>query len=147
MDPRVKTPTAGLQEQFDASMRVYDAIARSDSALREVRKLRAGLGDAQSHKVPADLAAELAKLDEEADALESGRPAEPGLARLNAQLGSLLDILQDADVPPTTQARSAVSDTLAGTDNALARWRSLSGQIGGLNERLTSAGLPALPVH
>jgi photosystem II stability/assembly factor-like uncharacterized protein len=146
MDRRVKTPAAGLQEQFDASMGVYDAIARIDAALREVRKLRAGLKDARSRKAPADLAAELARLDEQAGALETGRTAEPGLARINAQLGSLLDILQDADVVPTTQARSAVADTVARTDDALARWRSLSGQLGGLNERLTRAGVPALPV-
>jgi hypothetical protein len=147
MDPRVKTPPAGLQEQFDASLRVYDAIARSDAALRELRKLRAGLKDAPRSKMPPDLAAELAKLEEQAGALESGRPAEPGLARINAQLGSLLDILQDADVPPTTQARSAISDTLARTDDALGRWKSLSAQPGALNERLKSAGVPALPVR
>jgi hypothetical protein len=51
------------------------------------------------------------------------------LARLNGQLGSLLDVLQDADVAPTAQARAAVAEALARTDAAVARWRALQADL------------------
>jgi hypothetical protein len=145
MDPRVKTPREVLGEQFDLSMRLYDGIARSDAALRELRALRAALKDARSRGAPADLAQRLTALDEQAGALESGRPDAPGLPRINSQLASLLDVLQDADVAPTQQARSAITDVLARTDDGIARWGALAPEVRSVNGLLRSAGLPELP--
>jgi photosystem II stability/assembly factor-like uncharacterized protein len=129
MDPRVKTSREELREQFDLSMRVYDALARSHAALREVRQQRARLKEARGRQAPDEITRQLAAFDEAAGALEAGTPGEPGLARLNGQLGSLLDVLQDADVAPTAQARAAVAEALARTDAAVARWRALQADL------------------
>jgi len=129
MDPRVKTSREELREQFDLSMRVYDALARSHAALREVRQQRARLKEARGRQAPDEITRQLAAFDEAAGALEAGTPGEPGLARLNGRLGSLLDVLQDADVAPTAQARAAVAEALARTDAAVARWRALQADL------------------
>jgi hypothetical protein len=147
MDPRVKTPPAGLQEQFEQSMRVHDAIARSDAALLDVRALRKAIG-ARRQGASADLASALASLDERVSAFEGGRRSDAGFARLNAQLGTLLDLLQDADVPPTTQGRAAVDETTRGLEALLTKWREFNAaEVAPLGARLTAAGLEALPVR
>src|SRR5439155_3588290 len=41
MDPRVKIPAAGLQQQFELSLQCYDGMRQAREALAQVRKLRA----------------------------------------------------------------------------------------------------------
>jgi photosystem II stability/assembly factor-like uncharacterized protein len=78
MDPRVKTPREGLEQQFTLSMRVYEAIGRVHDAIQK------------SGAPPA----------------AGGRRGQGGspLQRLHGQLLAIYDVLQSADVAPTTQA-------------------------------------------
>jgi hypothetical protein len=144
MDPRVTTTREVLREQFDLSMRAYDGLARSHAAWQEVRSVRAAIKEARARQVPADLAQRLAALDEQASALEAGRPDSPGLGRLNGQLASLLDVLQDADAAPTAQVRSALADVSGNTDQALARWKGLGAEVDAVSGLLEAAGMPRL---
>ncbi|HSL22085.1 MAG TPA: hypothetical protein VK886_11155 [Vicinamibacterales bacterium] len=92
MDPRVKTPLAGLRQQLTLSMRLYDAIGRVYD--------------------------EVVKLDPQAASRGSGFGAAQGTGRvsqlrqLHQQMLSLYDTIQDADVPPTTQVVSAAQAIL-----------------------------------
>ncbi|RPJ75098.1 MAG: hypothetical protein EHM24_04890 [Acidobacteria bacterium] len=84
MDPRVKTPLPGLQRQFVLSKQMYDGVA---TAARMLEEMRAS---------PAAPAASL-------------RETEQQLSRLRREMSAIYDIIQDADVVPTTQVQEAVS--------------------------------------
>jgi hypothetical protein len=98
MDPRVKTPAAGLQQQFTLSMQLYDAIGKVYD--------------------------EIVKLDPQAATRGgggfgfgggAGQPAGDRLAQLrqlHQQMLSLYDTIQDVDVAPTTQVVAAAQNAL-----------------------------------
>jgi photosystem II stability/assembly factor-like uncharacterized protein len=98
MDPRVKTPTAGLRQQFTLSMqlseaigRSYDEIVRIDPDAAKRGGGGAGFGGGQQTNDPA------AKLRQS-----------------HQQMLSLYDTIQDADLAPTSQVVQAVREVLAG---------------------------------
>jgi hypothetical protein len=150
MDPRVKTPAAGLRQQFDLSMQCYEGMRQAQEALTQVRKLRAHLKEVRDRTDKGPLAEAIAKLDEKAAALEGppvgrkGRgaagPREPSLTRLRAELGALLGVLQGADATPTTQAVAASREVQQVLAKLLARWRELRDtEVKALNEQLRRA--------
>ncbi|PYS92034.1 MAG: glycoside hydrolase [Acidobacteria bacterium] len=152
IDPRVKTPLLGLQQQFTLSLRAYEGMRQSREALEQVRKLRAQLKDLSARVTQGALPATLKALDQKAAALESvagggGANAtnQQDLTKVNASFGSLLEVLQDADAPPTMQAAAAADEfqrTLAGL---LQRWRDIKTKdVPALNEQLRAANLPPL---
>ena len=115
MDPRVKTPLAGLQQQLALSLRVAEAMQRTAAALEAVRKLK--------EAKPA-LAKQLAELEGSGHAERWPRPddvEQPSLSRWHARLTQLFGLLQAADVAPSTQAVRAVDQTLRETESLLAR--------------------------
>ena len=116
MDPRVKTPAAGLLQQFTLSTKVTDMMHRDYEALDEVKALRA--------KHP--------ELEQEAAALEGsgggrfGRGAAgESLSKLNGDLASVLGVLQGADAAPTTLAVRAVTELEATLNRLLAKTSEL----------------------
>jgi hypothetical protein len=115
MDPRVKTPTAGLQQQFDLSMAVYDRMVELGGALEELRGYRTRLKD--------DLAKRAAELVGE-EGTDTGKQPE-SLTRVRGSLSTLLSLLQGSDDAPTTQAVTAVNDRLQASDDVLKRWAAL----------------------
>lgn len=94
MDPRVRTPPAGLKAQFDAARRIEAALTTSHLALMAAR---AAPGDA-------------------------ARTSAQELQRINGALAQLLGIVENADAPPTTQALTAIAEMQAALEVALA-WR------------------------
>ena len=100
MDPRVKTPAAGLEQQFALSRRLYDAIGRVHDAIQ------AGRGGSTSGG-PTALGA-----GAQARAPGGGRQGDSPLRTLHRQLLSIYDLLQDADVAPTPQAVRAAEALL-----------------------------------
>ena len=92
MDPRVKTPAADLQMQFDLSKSLYDGINRVHDEIARQRQIR-GTAPAAA--------------------------GETALLRLHGQMLSMLGLLQDADVKPTTQAVAAVRELTGALERAL----------------------------
>jgi photosystem II stability/assembly factor-like uncharacterized protein len=76
MDPRVTTPNAALQQQYDLSMICYNAKLKIEAALKA--------GNLDAAKVAS-------------------------LRKLQSGFSSVLNILQDADVAPTSQVVQAVN--------------------------------------
>lgn len=119
MDPRVTTSASDLDMQFSLSSLTYDGAIASFETLSSINELRAQIKvKSEAAKTP-ELKETLAKLDQKLAAVAngSGTPA-PGVGpenswtRVNISFLQLLDILQDADVSPTMQARSAVTMTV-----------------------------------
>jgi photosystem II stability/assembly factor-like uncharacterized protein len=145
LDPRVKTTEEDLRRQFDTSMRLYEALERNGTALKQLRTFRAQLSALRSAQVPAALRGRVAGLEQRAATIESGDVARPGLVRLEALLAQLLEMAQEADAAPTRQLEAAVSDGLKDLDARLAGWREIeTREVPGLNEQLLKARLPAL---
>ena len=153
IDPRVKTPLAALRQQFTLSMRAYEGMNQSFAALTELRRLREQVKDLRAKVGTGAMSESLAQFDSKLLTLEGaggggpGRPASdaPTLTRLNADWGTLLDVLQEPDAAPTTQAVAAAAELQARHNKALAAWADLKTKdLGALNEQLRRAGLPAL---
>jgi hypothetical protein len=85
MDPRVKTPEAGLRQQYTLSRSLDGAIRRGAAALQQSR----AQGDA-------------------------GQKLTQELQRQIGALGQLFGLIEGADVTPTTQAAAAVQEINAG---------------------------------
>ena len=94
MDPRVKTPPAGLKAQFDTARQIEAALKTSHDAMVEARA------------APG----------------EAAQKAAQDLQRLNATFSQLLGIVENADAAPTTQALAAIKETQAALAAALA-WK------------------------
>jgi hypothetical protein len=104
MDPRVKTSAKDLQTQHDLSFQCYDARKECMKILEEIRLYRLMLRG-QMTNPPVTVADELNKKDKAAKELESTPQGstEPSFGRLNNSFAQLFSLLQESDMPPTTQ--------------------------------------------
>ncbi|HVF44824.1 MAG TPA: hypothetical protein VM936_17500 [Pyrinomonadaceae bacterium] len=153
MDPRVKTPRAGLEQQFALSRQAAEGMGASFDALEAVAKLRAQLKDlrARQRLAPA-LAESLAALDARAAALDGSAPrgagtapAQADLSQLHSRLSSLLEVLQQSDAAPTTQAVAQSADFQRQLRELIQAWQQLRAKdVEAVNAQLRAAGLPPL---
>jgi photosystem II stability/assembly factor-like uncharacterized protein len=157
MDPRVKTPASGLQQQFTVSMQVYDAIDRISAAIREARAFNLQLKAAREKTSSGPVADAMQELSKRVVALESGgavkrgrsggQATEPGYQQLLGQMASLLDLLQEGDLAPTPQMVDAVDEVKKALGDVNDAWKDLkSKDVAALNRQLKKAGLPAITV-
>ncbi|HRH41867.1 MAG TPA: hypothetical protein PKY82_09505, partial [Pyrinomonadaceae bacterium] len=124
MDPRVTTPMAGLQQQFTLSIQAYEGVKQTYAMLDEVKKLQAKLKAANNKDFDA-------KLNTLLNGERSATPApisNLSLSRLNGAFASLLDLLQDADVAPSTQAVSAAKDLQTALASAVKSWSEIKAE-------------------
>ncbi len=122
MDPRVKTRPLGLLVQFNLSRQAYDEISRARNLAAEVRKRISDLEKSQ----PASPLIPKLKM------LLDGPQQRPGtamavadfpLSRLAGAFTQLLDLFQDADVAPSTQAVAAARDLQLAIKKAESVWK------------------------
>jgi hypothetical protein len=106
MDPRVKTPAAGLARQFALGSQLAAAIDRVAAAERAVRDSVASVT-----AVPGTTATPGAGRTARAD----------GLGRIAGDLEQLYGIVEGSDAPPTPQTEAAVAAKLRALDAALRR--------------------------
>jgi hypothetical protein len=156
MDPRIKAAPAVLARQFVLSSTMYDGIRKDYDALRELRAMRAQLGKLKERAGPGAVADSITALDRKAAALEGGGGGPGGgggrraggetpetLVEVNGTLVSVLNLLQGADVAPTTQALAAVTEAGRGLRNVMERWNAIrSKEVSQLNVQLREANLP-----
>ena len=130
MDPRVKTPAADLEKQFDLSQQVYQDLLTLQPAIEKVTSARAQLKTMREKASGADAA----KIDEAAKELESleggeGRrrrgPQPENLTGVRASLLEMLNTLQEVDAAPTTQAAAAVPKLHASAVSLIERWHEV----------------------
>jgi hypothetical protein len=157
MDPRVRTPLAGLQQQFTLSKELYDDIVKTAKALEQIRTMRAQLGPLREKAGPGAVADAIAAFDQKVVALGGaaggGRGGGRGavaagpdtLSSVTGSLTQLMRLLESADVAPATQAVAAAADRRAALAKLMARWNALKGgELADLNARLRQANLPAV---
>ena len=135
MDPRVKTPPLGLKRQFDLSMLAYDGINKVNEMTAAVKKFTAditkvrALANSDVQKKRLDMIESKIKLLTDGPQRRLGEPvsvAEFPLGRLGGAFTQLLDLLQDADVAPSTQAVAASNDLQRALTKAEASWKEIT---------------------
>jgi hypothetical protein len=104
-----------------------DAMSRDFAALGQVRAARARIKTESQGAKRGEIADSLVALDTALVSIESGVRGGPAqnLVKLNADLATLLDIVESADAEPTTQtvaATAALEQSLAGV---LGQWTEL----------------------
>jgi photosystem II stability/assembly factor-like uncharacterized protein len=152
MDPRVKTPAAGLAQQFKLSEQLYSRLLTLSPAVEEANGVRKQLKAIRQKLNEGMLAAAVDQVDQKLQALAGGAARRPGagtepptLAGLRTRYLALLNVFQEADVAPTTQATAGVSELDHQLPQLLERWQAIkSKDIPALNAQLKQSGLPEI---
>jgi photosystem II stability/assembly factor-like uncharacterized protein len=172
MDPRVKTPAAGIAQQSELSKSLYEGAVEAQAALTEMRAIRAQIKPIQdkARGNPAMLEA-LAGFDKKAESIEGaagagfgrrgggggmppgmrgGGGAEAGqdtLSSIGGSLTQLMNLMQAADRAPTAQVAKAVAERKQGFTALMTKWKTFKTQdIAALNVQLKAANLPTIEI-
>ena len=154
MDPRVKTPPAGLQQQFKLSNDLYTQLLTLSPAAEQIVDVRKQLKDLQPRATGEALTA-IKALDLKLQALAGGATRRPGpgtepptLGGLKTKFLTLFGVFQEADVAPSTQAAAAVAELEKQLPPLMERWNAVKAQdLPALNKQLKDASLPELKLE
>ncbi|MGB2622066.1 MAG: hypothetical protein WA857_11145 [Candidatus Acidiferrum sp.] len=160
MDPNVKTSTADLERQFQAASKLAAGIGEFSAAVQNADDLQKEIAARGKEAAGnAEIAAALTDLQGKVDAVAgpaSGSGygyfgfAAPGkepatLRQVSAAYGSLMGIIESADVAPTADATTASEKWEAAGKAAMARWGELQAkELARVNSLLEKAQLQPL---
>jgi photosystem II stability/assembly factor-like uncharacterized protein len=163
MDPRVKTPLPGLQQQFTLSKQLYDDAAAAGKAVEKARAVRAQLQKLKDSAGSGAVANAIAAFDKKVETLAgaSGGAGGPGgggrggvaagtdtLGSVRTALLTLMNLLEAADVTPTAQATAAVANRRKAMAGLMAQWNALEKvDLPKLNAQLKQANLPEVKLE
>ena len=154
MDPRVKTPAAGLAAQFNSSLSLYKDLLSVSPAFDQIVALREKTKDLKAQAKDDTLAA-INAFDQKLQTLAGGAARRPGagtepptLGGLRTRLLTLLGVLQEADDAPTTQASAAVNELSQQLPGVMQQWKAIqTTDLPALNAQLRKANLPELKLE
>lgn len=109
MDPRVKATPATLKQQHDLSLAAYEGRKQVLAMQKEGQTLKSQ-----------------AKTDEQKKAFEV---VQTGLNTLDRSFNSIFGVLQDTDMPPTTQAVSAATQAQVTLQEVAGKWTGLTNSV------------------
>jgi hypothetical protein len=163
-DPRVKTPALALQQIYTLSKATYYGAVDALNAAKQAQGLRDQIAKVRPQATGAAADA-LAALDRKVEALEpppsqssagagrggrGGRGASPApatdtLSGASALLAGVMNLLQRADVRPTTVQLNAIANARTTASRVMARWMAIKTlDLVALNAKLKAAGLSAI---
>ena len=116
MDPRVKTSVADLQKQHDLSLQCYEGRKKCIDVLSEIKEYKTTFATQDSAKTR-----QLTELESS----QQGSQA-PSFGRLNGNFAALQNILQETEMPPTTQTIAAVKEAQKQLTDLLKKWNELN---------------------
>jgi photosystem II stability/assembly factor-like uncharacterized protein len=156
MDPRVKTSTADLAQQFRLSKQLYEEWLALNSMSESVKLARGRLTDLRPKVPEGDLKAHVDALAAKLQTLAGTAVGGPGgggggggtrvsIAVTSGRVRTLFNLMEEADVAPTQQAAAAVPDILKDSRLLQESWQTIKSQdIPALNQELKAAGLPSI---
>src|SRR5262245_43402968 len=169
-DPRVKTPALAMQQVYTLSKATYYGAVDAQAAARQARALRDQIANMRPRASGASADA-LATLDKKLESLEPtpqapaegrGRGGRGGgggggrgggasiapagsLSAASAALAGVMNLLQGADVRPTTVQLTAIAGARTTAATTMAKWAAIkAGDRVWTNTALKAAGLAAL---
>lgn len=146
MDPRVKTSTAGLQQQFDMETELASMMTRSTEAIWQARSVSEQIEKA-AHGAKGPLADQLSALNKKIKAELAAGPGATAatLALANRQATALYGDVDSADVAPNAAQMAAMAKIRGDFPVVMKRWSALTTtDLPALNRQLESASLPAV---
>lgn len=153
MDPRVKTSTQDLAQQFQLSNQVYEHWRAFTLSAEQVRSLRRELSALKSQTQNAELKARIDSLNQKAGDLvgaDAPGPApaiQPTLQSATARLRTLFTVMQAVDLAPTPQVVAAVGVVSREAETLAQTWRKIQTEdIPALNKELGAAGLGLIKI-
>jgi photosystem II stability/assembly factor-like uncharacterized protein len=150
IDPRVKTPPAGLAQQFELSEQLYTQLLALAPAVEQANDARRQLKLIRQKLQEGTLAAAVDQIDQKLQTLVGGggrRPGagteQPSLAGMRTRYLALFNVFQEADVAPSTQAAAGVKEVEKQLPPLIARWEAIKSQdLPALNAQLKQSNLP-----
>ncbi len=154
LDPRVKTPPAGLQQLFGLQMRLASLLTTTSEATIATRSLQEQL-DHLSGKALGPAADAIEKFRPKLKAVTEGvapptTPVAPvatpvSLKDVNAATSTLYTEVDRADAAPTMAQLNATAAAESNASGVLKVWDTLkTSDLPALNQALRGAGLPEL---
>ena len=157
IDPRVKTPQDELTRQFELASRISARESEVSAALRQIAELQKQLGARKKEtSEKSDVAKTLDELNQKLEAMVASDgdggfglyglafpKKEPGsLTKAASALNGLLNIVESADVAPSTDAVTAHEKWDKAAEEALARWADFQNKdLANANAMLQKANL------
>lgn len=128
-DPRVKTPVAELNKLHQLSMQCYNAVMAIGDCLLQLQE--AGGTVVRMQQSPSWNNMVLKEIAAKAGEIERGVPGskQESLESVKGKFMRLLELLQESDMPATTQSGTAIKDTQKTLDGLLNEWKSLKAKI------------------
>jgi photosystem II stability/assembly factor-like uncharacterized protein len=149
MDPRVKTPFTGLEQEFRAERHLASMMTQTTEAVGEAHSVREQL-QRLSKQASGTTSQSIASLEKKVEDLlgGGGRPlgvvsTKPTLGKLSGDVSTLYDAVGQADAAPTPAQTKALADVGSHFSELMKTWEALKSKgIRELNRQLHSAGLP-----
>lgn len=129
MDPRVKTTPLDLKTQHALSVQMYEGRQQMMATINEIKSVRLKIQNMMP-TISTPQTEALKTLDTKISAFENvpqGSTA-PDFNTLQGAYTSVFNILQDTDMPATTQTLSAARDNLAKLKSLMGQWGKLKAQ-------------------
>ena len=146
MDPRVKTSMEELNEIHRIAFLCYDGRQRCMKALNKIADLRQQLKESLT-KANNQLVPKIKEVDSLLDRLVNTPPGsnEPGFNKMNNDFAALFAVVNESDLPVTTQSKEAAAKLRSAMELLLIKWMQVrTNDIRKLNELLKKSGLPVL---
>jgi hypothetical protein len=144
-DPRVKTPALAMQQVYSLSKAMYYGALDARAAAHQARDIHDQIA-ARRSRASGGVAESLDSLDAKVLALAGGAAGGPAtLSGASASLAGVMNILQGADVRPTTVQLKAITAARNAAASAMLKWTAIKTiDLPALNVKLVAAGLPRL---
>jgi hypothetical protein len=159
MDPRVHND---VTTQSTLSRGVYTDVLDATSAMGQMRELREKIRDTRAKAGAGATTDALTSLDQKVQAIQ-GNPGGGGrggggrgaaqtgpdtMASVSATLAGLMQSLQEADAPPTTQEAAAIAQKRAALADLMRKWKAIqASDLPAINKELAKARIPALEIE
>ena len=146
MDPRVKTSLADLQKQHDLSMVCYEGRLRISKISQETVSVHDQIKELMA-KSKDNLHASLTLLDEKVINIENPKTKDnlKGFSQVYNSFGSLFNLLQESDMPPTNSTITLVGSSKKDFEKLEEVWNKIKSlDISPINNELKKAGLPGI---
>lgn len=148
IDPRVKTPMADLQKQFDLSKQIYEMRVKLEPISDKIGLLATQLDKTKPNPSQTALVANIdalkKKLDEVSDS-PNRRPGAPLRIGVLARLVTLFGHLQEADMAPTLIIETNTNQAISDAAQAIKLWENIEKQdLPDIKKQFKINGLPEI---
>jgi len=153
MDPRVKTPLAGLQKKSQAETRLASLMTQTTQALLQANSVRSQIekvsqsNDTTKNAI-TDFQKKLTALVGAPGGFFAPPSPEPTLSRANGEVSTLYQQIWQVDAEPTSSQMTALDTTEHACSDVLQRWSDLkNNSVPELNRVLRDSQAPEVHIE